>query len=48
MEEKLKKYRTIVAVSHSENIRAYIGYKPDNCAIVPFKEELLKNVKIEE
>ena len=48
LEEKLKKYRTIAVVSHSENIREYVGYKPDNCEIVPFTEEQLKNLKIEE
>ena len=36
LEEKLNKYRTIVVVSHSENIREYVGYKPENCEIVPF------------
>lgn len=47
LEEKLKKYRKIAIVSHSENIRVYIGYKPDNCQIVPFTEEQLRELKID-
>jgi len=44
--EKLQKYNSIAVVSHSENIKAYVGYKINNCEIYPFSEERLHNLEI--
>lgn len=37
LKELLKKYDSIAVVSHSENIKSYVGYKPPNCAIFDYE-----------
>jgi hypothetical protein len=45
--EKLKTYKHIAVVSHSENIKSYVGYKIKNCEVIEFNEQKLRELKIE-
>jgi len=31
LKELMKKYKSIAVVSHSENVKMYVGYKIKNC-----------------
>jgi hypothetical protein len=45
--EKLKTYKHVAVVSHSENIKSYVGYKIKNCEVIEFSEQKLRELKIE-
>jgi len=46
MLDKLKKYKSIAVVSHSENMKAFIGYKIKNCEVYPYSEERMQNCQL--